>query len=164
MKAPAKLSVTAKRRSALLALPMLSLMLATAGCATDDGSHQIVLSSGKVGHAHLSEASAKDGDPMIVASPVSVQVGLYSEMTSDKGARLGRKDILGWAVMPRDVYFDIMAERAASLESVKRAHERAAKAEAGNAVRDELARACGANSLCRAEAAPTIARIIGAVK
>lgn len=139
-----------KIRAASSALATASLLSTTllAGCASQ----------------RFTDTSAEGGDPLIVASPVSVDVTRYEDAKSASGGRVERRNIQGYVLMPRGEYARVMSERVAALESVKRAHEAVAAAEAANAVRDELARKCNANPVCLAEAKPAIARIIGAVK
>lgn len=145
---------------ALLTVSMISAGLLMSGCASQQSagtSNEIVRSTGPIGTTNLDEASGKAGDPLIVVSNVAVEVARYSSMVSKDGARTGRKDIVGWAVMPRDVYFSLVDAR-------KRAEIAVSKAEERNQIVDILANKCRDDSVCFAAAKPHIARVIGAAK
>lgn len=108
----------------------------------------------------FTDISAEGGDPLIVASPVSVDVTRYRDAVSGQGGRVERRNIQNYVVMPRAEYTRLLAEQSAALDSVKRAHEAVASAAAANSIRDTLARACRANPVCYAEARPALSAMI----
>ena len=157
-----------KRAScALLTASTISLALLTSGCAgqpsdaTSGASLQIVESRGPLGTTNLDEASAAAGDPLIVTSRVSVEVGRYSSLTGKDGGRVQSKDITGWMTSPREVFFDLYARIQRAEAAVTRANEAAVKAGQRNAILEILANKCRDDSVCFAAAKPHIARVMG---
>lgn len=160
---------TRRASCALLIASMISLGLLTSGCASQRSSGlspgseslQIVESRGPLGTTNLDEASAAAGDPLIVTSRVSVEVGRYSSLTGKDGGRVQSKDITGWATMPRGVYFTLYDQVRRGEAAVTRANEAAVKAGQRNAILEILANKCRDDSVCFAAAKPHIARVMG---
>lgn len=79
------------RRSALLSLPIISVMSLTACSST-----------------HIVDTSTQLGAPRIVASDVKVKVTPYADATKPEGGRVEEQPILGQVVMSRDEYAKLM--------------------------------------------------------
>ena len=79
------------RRSALLSLPIISVMSLTA-----------------CGSTHIVDTSPAAGSPRIVASDVKVKVTPYADATKPEGGRVEEQPILGQVVMSRDEYAKLM--------------------------------------------------------
>lgn len=147
---------------AWLTASMISAALLTSGCenlrssgpSPDSANLQIVESRGALGRVDLDEASAEDGDPLIVTSNVSVETGRHSSVTGKDGGRVESKNIFGWATMPRVVYFRI-------IDRLRRAEAAVSRAEERNAIIDILANKCRDDSVCFAAAKPHIAKVVG---
>ena len=150
---------------AWLTASTISAALLTGGCGSlrssgpspDSANLQIVESRGALGRVDLDEASALDGDPLIISSNVSVEVGRYSSVTAKDGGRVESKNVFGWATMPRVVYFRI-------LDRLRRTEAAVSKAEERNAIIDILANKCRDDSVCFAAAKPHIAKVVGGDK
>lgn len=82
------------RRSALLSLPIISVMSLTACSST-----------------HIVDTSPQLGAPRIVASDVKVKVTPYVDATAPGGGRVEEQNILGSVVMTRDQYADLLTAR-----------------------------------------------------
>ena len=82
------------RRSALLSLPIISVMSLTACSST-----------------HIVDTSPASGSPRIVASDVKVKVTPYVDATAPGGGRVEEQNILGNVVMTRDQYADLLTAR-----------------------------------------------------
>lgn len=157
------MSIRGTRRvtCALLMASTISAASLTSGCADRPSNDlspgsanlQIVESRGALGRVDLDEASAEAGDPLIVTSNVSVEVGRYSSVTGKDGGRVESKNVFGWATMPRVVYFRI-------IDRLRRAEAAVSRAEERNAIIDILANKCRDDSVCFAAARPHIAKVV----
>ena len=78
-------------RSALLSLPIISVMSLTA-----------------CGSTHIVDTYPASGSPRIVASDVKVKVTPYADATKPEGGRVEEQPILGQVVMSRDEYAKLM--------------------------------------------------------
>ena len=79
------------RRSALLSLPIISVMSLTACSST-----------------HIVDTSPASGSPRIVASDVKVKVTPYADAAKPEGGRVEEQQLLGQVVMGRDEYAKLM--------------------------------------------------------
>lgn len=155
------------KRIALFAFMTASIALLAACTEKPDGeSLQIVQTRGPLGTTQLSEASAEDGDPLVIVSRVSADVGRYSELTAGEGGRVERRDIMSYVVMPRDVYFAMWTRLQRLADALPKAEARAAaaddKASMRNRILNIMANTCRNDEICYSRAKPQIAKAIEA--